>query len=104
MRRDLKLYLARAYQRDVMRSPAQPSPIQRASAESEPLVMDPELVAEIKAEIARIDALRLGANLVSRDFVAYQNRRALVALLEIIETTATMSATETGTDKANFRR
>ena len=93
MRRILKLYLAQAYQRDVMHAPVQITP----------MTADPDLVAEIKAEIARIDALRLGANLVSRDFVAYQNRRALVALLEAIETTATMSATEAA-DKANFRR
>jgi hypothetical protein len=37
---------------------------------------------EIAAEIARIDSLRLGAHLANRDFVSYQNRRALMALLD----------------------
>ena len=41
-----------------------------------------DLIAEIKAEIARIDALKLGANLANRDFVAYQTDASLVALLE----------------------
>jgi hypothetical protein len=41
---------------------------------------DPKLLAEVEAEIARIDALKLGAHLASRDFVAYQNRRALIVL------------------------
>lgn len=46
---------------------------------------DPELLAAVKREIARIDELRLGASLANRDFVAYQNRRALVRLLEQLE-------------------
>ena len=91
MRRILGLYLAQSYQRNVMNKPVSITP----------LTADPDLVAEIKAEIARIDQYRLGANLVSRDFVAYQNRRALVRLLEELETTATLKMTE-GADKANF--
>jgi len=65
-------YLSQAYRRDVL-------------AESDKVVMPeltPELVAEAKAEVARIDGLRLGASLVSRDFAAYHARNALMKLLE----------------------
>ena len=44
-----------------------------------------ELIAKAKAQLAGIDALNLGTNLASRDFVSYQNRRALVALLKHLE-------------------
>jgi hypothetical protein len=42
---------------------------------------DLKLIEEVEAEIARIDGLRLGASLANRDFVSYQNRRALTRLL-----------------------
>jgi hypothetical protein len=42
---------------------------------------DLKLIEEVEAEIARIDSLRLGASLANRDFVSYQNRRALMRLL-----------------------
>lgn len=71
----LEQYLAQAYRRDILGE----------SGVVEMPVANPELVASTKAEIARIDALRLGAHLVNRDFVSYQNRRALVALLEHLE-------------------
>ena len=87
----LKQYLTQAYQRDVLRASG-PVVTPRGSA---------QLVDEIKAEIARIDALKLGANLANRDFVSYQNRRALVGLLGQLETTATMVATE-GRDTAHL--
>lgn len=66
----LDRYLAQSYRRDVM---------------GERVVVDmpvpsDELLAEIEKEITRIDALHLGASLANRDFVAYQNRRALLRL------------------------
>jgi hypothetical protein len=93
MRPLLKRYLVQAYQRDVMHKPVSITPMNA----------DPDLVDEIKAEIARIDAMRLGANLAQRDYASYQARRALVALLDTLVLTATMSPTEAA-DKANFRR
>jgi len=70
MSEELDSYLTQSYRRDVM---------------GERVVVDKpapsdELLAEVEAEIARIDALHLGASLASRDFVAYQNRRALFRL------------------------
>jgi hypothetical protein len=53
-----------------------------------------DLIEEIKAEIARIDALRLGANLAQRDFASYQARRALAELLALVEKTGTFSPVE----------
>jgi hypothetical protein len=64
---DLNDYLAQAYRRDVM-------------GESVMVEMPQVDLKEVEAQIARIDALRLGAHLASRDFVSYQNRRALIAL------------------------
>jgi hypothetical protein len=87
----LKQYLTQSYQRDVMRAKVQVTPMTSSA----------DLVDEIKAEIARIDALKLGANLAQRDFVSYQNRRALVELLARLEHTATLAATEEQ-DKAAF--
>jgi hypothetical protein len=66
----LDKYLTQVYRRDVIGKPTvveMPEP-------------DPKLMAEIEAEIARIDGLHLGAHLANRDFVSYQNRRALLRL------------------------
>jgi hypothetical protein len=63
----LSNFLAQAYRRDVLGE----------SLEVQMPDLDPELVDR---EIATIDALKLGAHLASRDFVSYQNRRALIAL------------------------
>jgi len=71
MNERLAKYLADAYRRDVMGE----------SSNIEVPELDPELRAEAKAEVARIDGLRLGANLINRDFASYQHRRALKALL-----------------------
>ena len=71
MSEELDHYLSDSYRRDVMGEPVKvtmPGP-------------NAELIAEAEAEIARIDALRLGASLANRDFVSYQNRRALLRLL-----------------------
>jgi hypothetical protein len=65
-------YLVQAYRRDVLGE---------AVAVEMP-VIDRKLMMEIAAEIARIDAMRLGAHLANRDFVSYQNRRALMVLLD----------------------
>jgi hypothetical protein len=89
----LRQYLVQSYQRDVLRKPIKITPLTATS----------DMVDEIKAEIARIDALRLGANLAQRDYASYQARRALVALLDTLAVTATMSPTEAA-DKANFRK
>ena len=71
----LDRYLTDSYRRDILRE----------SVVVEMPTPNPELLATVKAQIAEIDALRLGANLVNRDFVSYQNRRALVALLKHLE-------------------
>jgi len=71
MSEPLDRYLADSYRRDVMGE----------SVKVEIPAGDPQLVAEIETEVARIDALHLGANLANRDFASYQNRRALVRLL-----------------------
>lgn len=68
-------YLTEAYRRDVIGE----------SVTVEMPDADRALLLEVQAEIARIDALRLGANLASRDFVSYQNRRALLRLLDQIK-------------------
>ena len=68
-RKRLDEYLGQAYRRDVLR-------------ESVEVVM-PEVSPElVDREIARIDALKLGAHLANRDFASYQHRRALLALKE----------------------
>ena len=92
MRPLLRQFLRQSYQRDVMHTPVQITP----------MTAEPGLVEEIKAELARIDAMRLGANLAQRSFVDYQNRRALVELLAILEKPSTMAAVETTKDKAAF--
>ena len=71
---ELQRYLTDVYRRDIL-------------CESVVVEMpqpNPKLVEEVKTEIARIDALRLGSNLANRDFVSYQNRRALEALLALL--------------------
>lgn len=67
----LGVYLNASYRRDVMRETvevAMPAP-------------DPEVKASAEKELARINALRLGANLAQRDFASYQHKRALEHLL-----------------------
>ena len=71
MSEELDRYLTDSYRQDILGESVEvgvPAP-------------DPELIADVKARIARIDALRLGPNLASRDFVSYQHRQALVRLL-----------------------
>jgi hypothetical protein len=67
---ELDQYLAQTYRRDVMGESVTP----QLPAPSD------DLFKEIDAEVARIDALRLGAHLASRDFASYQSRRALMRL------------------------
>ena len=64
-------YLWQAYRHDVLHE----------SVMVEKPELTDEMRTEAKAEIARIDALRLGADLARRDFASYQHRRALKALL-----------------------
>ena len=72
---DLGRYLTQAYRRDV----------KGESVKIEMPKATAELIASIKAQVAHIDGLGLGANLVDRDFVGYQNRRALARLLVQLE-------------------
>jgi hypothetical protein len=71
MNERLKRYMWEVYERDILG---------KESVVEVP-EMTPELIAEAKAEMARIEGLRLGASLSSRDFAAYQARRALAGLL-----------------------
>lgn len=84
-------YLAQTYRRDVLGKQVTvmtPAP-------------DPKLIAEVKARIAKIDGLRLGATLAQRDYVSYQNRRALAQLLTQLERRrAQVQAEEDGPDAA----
>ena len=64
-------YLVQVYRRDILGE----------SVGVEMPQPDPKLIAEIEKELARIEALRLGANLVNRDFGSYQRKRALEPLL-----------------------
>lgn len=91
MREALKRYVAEYYRQHVLHE----------SVKIAAVAADPGTIDEIKAEIARIDALRLGANLAQRDFVSYQERRALEELLAALQLTATMRVTE-AIDKAAF--
>ena len=67
MKERLSTFLTQTYRRDVL-------------GESIEVDMAEIDLAEVERGIAAIDELKLGAHLASRDFVAYQNRRALVAL------------------------
>ena len=82
MSAELSQYLTQVYRRDILGE----------SVGVEMPAPDPKLLASVKAEIARIDALRLGPNLVNRDFVSYQNRRALIALLKQLQAQQTQQA------------
>jgi len=75
MSNELDQYLTDSYRQDVMGE----------SVNVQTPVPSPELIAAIKAELARIDGLRLGANLANRDFVSYQHKRALEQLLKKLE-------------------
>jgi len=75
MNERLLRYLAESYRRDVMGE----------SVKIEIPELTTDLVAQAKAEVTRIDGLRLGANLVNRDFASYQHRKALIALLALAE-------------------
>jgi hypothetical protein len=83
----LSNFLAQAYRQDVLGE----------SLEVEMPDLDPELVDRA---IAAIDALKLGAHLASRDFVAYQNRRALVALRDRLKAAKKPVAAEDPGDAA----
>ena len=71
----LTRYMSERYQHDIL---GKPIPVVTPHK-------DDALIAAIKAELARIDALKLGANLANRDFVSYQSRRVLEELLAELE-------------------
>jgi hypothetical protein len=75
MSEPLDQYLTQSYRRDVLGEPVK---VEVPAVDEEAA---DKLIAEVEAEIARIDGLRLGAHLASRDFAAYQNRRAMLRLL-----------------------
>lgn len=85
MHEQLTRYLTDVYRRDILGE----------SVGVEMPAADPELIASAQAEIARIDALRLGPHLANRAWVDYQNRRALVQLL------AQLKAQEAGGDASD---
>jgi len=71
MSEQLDSYLTQSYRREVMGE----------SVRVEMPTPSDALIAEIEATIAKIDDLHLGASLANRDFVLYQNRRAMQRLL-----------------------
>jgi len=73
----LDRYLTDSYRRDILGE----------SVEVGMPVADPQVIADIKAELARIEPLvrLLGANLANRAFVQHQNKRALEKLLAQLE-------------------
>jgi hypothetical protein len=92
MNEELKRYLVDSYRRDILHESV--DVVQPRTSE--------DLLAAVKAELARIDALKLGANLATRDFVSYQSKRALERLLEELEIKGKLAATESGHDTMNF--
>ena len=69
-------FLKLAYRRMVLGQNVQPDSV---------LTDDAQFVAALKAELARINRLGLGANLASRDFASYQHKRAIEAALVKLE-------------------
>jgi hypothetical protein len=76
MSEPLDQYLTQSYRRDVLGE----------KVDVEMPALEDKLIAEVEAEIAKIDALHLGAHLASRDFASYQNRRAMLRLLMQLRT------------------
>lgn len=74
MNGDLRRYLDLAYRRTVMGEDVEPDS-----------VLTSEIEAALKAELARINRLGLGASLASRDFASYQHKRAIEAALAELE-------------------
>jgi hypothetical protein len=72
---ELDQYLSQSYRRDVLGE----------SVKVETPVAEPRLIDTVKAELARIEGLRMGANLVNRNFVLAQHKRALERLLKELE-------------------
>jgi len=64
-------YLAQSYRKDVLGHHVEVVPPKRTE----------EMIKDAKVRLAKIDGLRLGASLANRDYVSYQNRRALARLL-----------------------
>lgn len=70
-------YLTLAYRRTVQGENVDPDSALQTTEEYK---------AALKDELRRINKLGLGANLASRDFVSYQNKRAIEAALKKLET------------------
>ncbi len=76
MNRTLAQYLSLAYRRTVQGEAVDPDSV---------LTDDAEVVAALKAELARINRIGLGASLASRDFASYQAKKAIEAALVELE-------------------
>jgi hypothetical protein len=70
----LTKYLLASYRKDVLHQSVEAT-----------MPADPTVVAAAKAELARINALGLGASLAQRDFVSYQHKRAIEKFLREAE-------------------
>ena len=79
---DLRDYLVQAYRRDILNE----------SVVIEMPTPDPKLIAKVKAELAYINGLGLGANLVNRNFVLAQNKQALEKLLAQLQAAQQLQA------------
>jgi anti-sigma factor ChrR (cupin superfamily) len=69
-------YLDLAYRRRVLGEHIKPEQLIEA---------DEEFAAAVRARLARINSLGLGANLANRDFASYHHKAALERALAIIE-------------------
>jgi hypothetical protein len=87
---ELGHYLSEVYRRDILGE----------SVRVEMPQADPKLIKEIEAELARIEAIGLGADLASRDFGSYQRRRALRDLLTQIRKSEPPPPPPEGADNA----
>ncbi len=72
MNEDVATFLDLAYRRTVLGQRVEPDSALQDDAQFE---------AALRAELARINAIGLGANLASRDFVSYQHKRAIEGAL-----------------------
>lgn len=70
----LTRYLVQAYSRDVLRK--------RTVVE---MPTNPDVIEAARAELKRINAMGLGANLAQRDFATYQRKGALEKLLRVVD-------------------
>jgi hypothetical protein len=73
---DIASFLDLAYRQKVLGQRVYPESVLRD---------DVQFIAALRTELARINAIGLGANLASRDFASYQHKRAIEAALIELE-------------------